>query len=727
VNRTADSSPPAWLRGGIPLPWLALFGLGLALYAGVFAIGFVGDDLLFLDAAVRFPLGELLTGRHGIIGFYRPLSRELYFWWWGRVIGLDALSFHVLNAVTFVAIVMLLARIANRFAGPRAGSLAALAYVVFPGCGALLAWISCAQDLIALFWTVLALVLYFEGRSVLAGVAVLAAALSKETAAVTPLFLAAAEWIRPSSEVRGERVRKLLPAVVGLGVAGAIAVWARSTWQAGTAVAVWSPSQASGAWKLPWLFVRSLFPPDWLEGLGKVGGTAPMLLVLVIAAAALAVPVLAPVARAPRAAKASRARDKMKAKPSASSPAASHDAPSSPTFDPRSLIVFGLILCVIGMLPVAFIVERWRSYFFGFAALGSSLALAGALCRASSVLARLVMAALALVHLGANAIYKPLPGIEGPARHPHANIAFFRQTSDATRPMLESLRSWCDSLRAVPKTFVAGIPPDAVYQSVFGAGVRAQCRDTSASIHFLAEFTKADAVRSFGIMRRDPRSGGFVFERANPENRARIGEGFLLYGRYDLAAACFETATAAAPDEPELAYPLACALAADRRPDAEARGRAAMSLPRVPAPAVFASRLVAAGQPLVPDRRDAALAQLTPLVAAAMSEPWRGEPHRALGRVLLQFERVRPAVFELATAAGITRKGLDLGWLGEGYEMMGATDEARNAYRTALSLGIEREYHNEIFRRFMKLGPTTAPNASTGQPPGFGSMPDKRP
>jgi hypothetical protein len=463
VNRTAESSPPAWLRGGVTFPWLALAALGLALYAGCFAIGLIGDDLLFLDAAVRFPLGELLTGRHGILGFYRPLSRELYFWWWGRVIGLDALAFHMLNVLTFVAIVALLARIASKFAGPRAGALAALAYVLFPACGALLAWVSCAQDLIALFWTVLAISLYLDGRSVLAGVAVFAAALSKETAAVAPAFLVAAEWCRPSAGTRAQRVRRLVPAAVGLAAAVAIALWARSTWQPGTSVAVWSPSQVGGAWKLPWLFVRSLFPPDWLDGLGTIGRSAPMLLLVVVAAAALAVP--APPASA---AKASRATKGARSKDTKSTPAkTSASGPASRAGDSgaRSLMIFGLVVCVIGMLPVAFIVDRWRSYFFGFAALGSSLALAGALLRVKVAATRLVMAGLALVHLGANAIYKPLPNVAGPARHPHANIAFFRQTSDATRPMLESLHAWCDSLRAVPKTFVAGVPPDAIYQS----------------------------------------------------------------------------------------------------------------------------------------------------------------------------------------------------------------------------------------------------------------------
>src|SRR5262252_3335120 len=63
-------------------PWLgpALVAVLLAtIAADTLRIGFFADDFHMLDAARRFPLLELLGGRHGIFPWYRPLSRELYF------------------------------------------------------------------------------------------------------------------------------------------------------------------------------------------------------------------------------------------------------------------------------------------------------------------------------------------------------------------------------------------------------------------------------------------------------------------------------------------------------------------------------------------------------------------------------------------------------------------------------------------------------------------------
>src|SRR5688572_27804226 len=46
----------------------------------IFNIGFFADDYLFLDAARRMPASEVLIGQHGIFPWYRPLSRELFFY-----------------------------------------------------------------------------------------------------------------------------------------------------------------------------------------------------------------------------------------------------------------------------------------------------------------------------------------------------------------------------------------------------------------------------------------------------------------------------------------------------------------------------------------------------------------------------------------------------------------------------------------------------------------------
>ncbi|HYM79940.1 MAG TPA: glycosyltransferase family 39 protein [Candidatus Limnocylindria bacterium] len=664
-----------------PAPWpvLAMVGLGLLLYGRALLVGLVGDDYQFLDAALRLPLLELLGGEHGIVGFYRPVARELYFWWWGRVVGLGPLAFHVVNALTYAAVVALLYRFARHWLGSRAGLVAALLFLLFPPGGVLLAWVSCAQDLIALFWTLTALVLHQEGRRWPAGIAVALAGLSKETALIAPAWIAVVDWADHPGARPGERLRRLAPALAGFAVAAGIGVAVRAQWPETTRVAVWSPAQVSGAWMLPWLFVRSLLPPGWSAGLGEAMRTAPWIALGAVALAVLAIP----------------ARE-MDARPKAA---------AARTYWHGRVVALGSALWLIGLLPVAFIVERWRAYFFGFAVVGSSLALAAVLARVPNIGVRALVAAAALIHVGANILYRPLAGEIGPARHPHANIAFFREATAVTGPILASLNASCDSLARVSRVFVSGVPADLLFRSVLGPGLRATCRDTAIVVRFLSEMTPAEAGAPFALLRPSSARGGFVFERATAMTRARVGEGFLIHARYDVALACFETAAAERPDDSALAYPLACARAAAGEGEtAERAWRGAR--PADADPHGFALRLIASGPPLGDPARVAAVAaDLTPLAAGVQREPWRAEPHRALGRTLLDHTRIRPAVFELATAAGISREAVDLAWLGRGYEAMGAKDEAHAAYRRALALGLEPELYASTKARMLAIGP----------------------
>ncbi|MGH7729999.1 MAG: hypothetical protein ACRENJ_01975, partial [Candidatus Eiseniibacteriota bacterium] len=280
--------PPAFPRD--QLPGAALVLLGLVLYARGLVLGYVGDDLTLLDAALRHPLGELLSGRHGILGYYRPVSRELYFWGWGRVLGLGPGGFHLVNALTFAAIVVMIDRLGRSWAGPRAGRLSAAAFVLFPPGSALLSWISCAQDLIMLFWAVGALLLYRHGRHAAAGLAAALAALSKETAVVLPAALAVMDWQLHRGAPWGARLRRLAPALAGLALAIAVSVAARASWPPDTMVTIWSPRQFTGAWRLPLDFARTLLPPDTGTGIVQALESQPVWLMLVAVAAALAVP-----------------------------------------------------------------------------------------------------------------------------------------------------------------------------------------------------------------------------------------------------------------------------------------------------------------------------------------------------------------------------------------------------------------------------------------------------
>ncbi|MEK7823502.1 MAG: hypothetical protein AAB290_00500, partial [Candidatus Eisenbacteria bacterium] len=104
---------------------------------------------------------------------------------------------------------------------------------------------------------------------------------------------------------------------------------------------------------------------------------------------------------------------------------------------------------------------------------------------------------------------------------------------------------------------------------------------------------------------------------------------------------------------------------------------------------------------------DTALAALAPLAAAALRAPWEAGPHRTLGRALLARGRAREATFELAVAGGITHDVADLAWLAQGYEAMGALDEALAAYQRALSAGLPGELYDSTRTRFLALARRT--------------------
>lgn len=683
------------------LPTIALVLLGVVLYGRGLLLGLVGDDLTLLDAALRHPLGELLSGRHGILGYYRPVSRELYFWGWGRVLGLDAGGFHIVNALTFAAVVVMIDRLGRAWAGPLAGRLAAVAFLLFPPGSALLAWVSCAQDLIMLFWSLAALLLYQRSRHRLAGLATLLAALSKETAVVLPAALLVMDLLRDRKSPGRSRLARLAPGFAGTGVAIAISVAVRATWPAGAAVTIWSPAQFAGAWRLPFDFMRTLLPPDTGAGIAQAIESQPIWLALVGALAALTLPWSLGGSH----------RGSLRAGPRRVP--AGDAAGRTPERGTRPVVLFGLALLVLAMLPVGFVIERWRGYFFSLSAVGGALALGTLLASLTPPLTRGILALAAVVNFAAGGIYRPIETASGPARHPHVNYAFFRETGALTETLRAALEPWCESIRALPRTFVAGVPPSQAFETAIGPGLRVACRDTAARVRFLAEFTPADARDEFGVLRFDPGTVRFQHERADARVRGRVGEGFLIHARYDVAAACFETAAAGRPDR-DLSYPLAVALAAAgreaeaRRVWSDARARGA-----VLDAAVLAGRL-SRGAGATAAGGDSATRVLLPLARAVLPEPWEAEPHRALGRALLELGRAREATFELAVAAGIGRTNPDLAWLARGYEEMGLVDEALAAYGQALQTGLAGEFYRSTRDRFFALQRRTA--AEPGRP-----------
>ena len=153
--------------------------------------------------------------------------------------------FHLVNALIFAGTLVLVADLL-RACLPLPGVMAGTLYfATLPLQRVLLTWVSCSQDLLAVFFALAAFALYRRGRGVPAALAYLAALASKEVALPLPLALAAwSAWgpsggtSRPGAPAIARRVAPLA-AVALLWVALVAALRAR---HAGIAAGLhWTP------------------------------------------------------------------------------------------------------------------------------------------------------------------------------------------------------------------------------------------------------------------------------------------------------------------------------------------------------------------------------------------------------------------------------------------------------------------------------------------------------
>src|SRR5262245_25022748 len=201
-RRAAGARPPsrAPARPGAPLdaalarlPWLgpALLVVLLAILgADTLRIGFFADDFHMLDAARRFPLWDLLGGRHGIYPWYRPLSRELYFTLITHAGGLERVVARVLSLAAVGLAAWQIRAIASATGARREATVAMLLFLAYGTTRFLAAWASGFQDLLALALSLLAVHEQLRGRSLVAVAWAVLATFSKETAVVVFPLLA---------------------------------------------------------------------------------------------------------------------------------------------------------------------------------------------------------------------------------------------------------------------------------------------------------------------------------------------------------------------------------------------------------------------------------------------------------------------------------------------------------------------------------------------------------
>ena len=226
--RPAPNAPSSAGADQVRQVWFILF-VGAALF-GIQHIAFYADDYIFLDAARRMPVDSVLLGQHGIYPWYRPLSREIYFYGallagpYGRLFTI------AVSALTAGMAAWCLYRIGGELGSKSGGALASTLFLTHSLTRFLTAWASGFQDLLSACLVLWAVYAELRGRSRLAlGLAVLAP-FAKETGIIAFPLLYLAERQQSKTWPSLKSVLRLAAAALAVVL---IHLLVRSTWLTG--------------------------------------------------------------------------------------------------------------------------------------------------------------------------------------------------------------------------------------------------------------------------------------------------------------------------------------------------------------------------------------------------------------------------------------------------------------------------------------------------------------
>jgi hypothetical protein len=360
-GRTSTISPiglPHPLRrAGLPALLLAL--AVLVIHGRTLTLPLVGDDYVFVEKVAHATFAGLLAPARLLSDFYRPWSRELHFAWLHRCFGLDPLPYHLANVLLTLAALLLYATWIRRAAGVAAAATATAAVAVLEPWRLLDTWASGSQDLWMMVWALLALHAARSGRTLLAAGACALALLSKETAALLPVLLAADAVLLRRATAR-QALREVAPSLlVTLAWAALHPRLGGAHWYYHPALLVAPDATPLG---LPSRMLRSLLAVIELDSRPAPESGWPAVAI----AAALPTALVASFVWTawPRTAGAPRAG--------------------------RRLVAFGGVWAACGWAPLLLPTIGWHDYYALFGALGAWLAL-------GTLLARRRLAALVLV------------------------------------------------------------------------------------------------------------------------------------------------------------------------------------------------------------------------------------------------------------------------------------------------------------------------------------------
>ena len=467
-----SSAPREWIALALLMAsaaWLQRAALGTAFFA---------DDYLFLDQVRGLGFFQALASPDPLGNFLRPVSRQVYFWLLAALGRETPGIFHVVNFALFLGALALLFRIARKVAGALAATVATAIIALHYSADVPLRWASGSQDLLALVFSLGAILLHLRQRRIAAAICYLLALLSKETVLLTPLVAWALEeaggkHASPrgmTSKPAAPRAAHLIPMAVCFLAWAALWLATRSSRPAAGSTLHLDPAGLPAA---AVHFLQSLSGLEWgTDGLLKSFVLPPLVPILLAVAAVIVA------AGGPRRSEASR-------------------EVTTPTA--RSAALSATILwAVCGLLPVMLVAPIWSAYYYLFALCGAAIAI-GILCADASAsrgaIASVVVIVFSTLSARASARREFAMTASPWATQSHLTRYYIERSLPLVRHLLDQLERAHPRFPPHTTLFFGGVPPNAGWQAGDGALFRRAYHDTTLRSYFIAGFTRARGLR----------------------------------------------------------------------------------------------------------------------------------------------------------------------------------------------------------------------------------------
>ncbi len=471
---------PAPARIHPPSPAFALpvwFYLGLILTAATILhlpslrTPFFADDNLFLDQVRGLSLPEALARPDPLGNYFRPVSRQAYFWLLARGTHESDLAFHISNLLLFLSTLVLLFLLVRRIAGERAGLIATAFLALHYAADVPVKWACGSQELLAVNGALLSLLLHLRGRTLLAGLALLLAALSKETVLLMPAIAVMAD--RKPGEPWTSPLRRAWP------LAAALAVWAL-IWclmlQTRTRPVSGIEFHPTAPLAVLVHLLQVSIGLEWKAGeFGHLPRAWPPWIPLALMLLAVTLY---------RAQRGNASRDGE----------AGAVVPASP-LPAGGAVRLGFFWSLLAAVPIVAAAEFWSAYYYLFAMCGVALALGAWLARRPPNLALAALTLLACGSASARALDAFGVGRDPWTPQSHINRYYIDRAIPQLSRYLADLRRLHPILPPGSTLFFTGLKANIAFQAGDGPLIRRAYRDSSLRAYYLSGFTAERARR----------------------------------------------------------------------------------------------------------------------------------------------------------------------------------------------------------------------------------------